>query len=763
MTPTTCKPARLPGAVRVALLAAALAGFAPISPAPAQDSQRGLIMLPESDGLALPDAPDAAFAPLLSEDRYDPARRGFDPDAYHGFTNWVTPLRLVDLQIRRDGTNARITGERRSVNFDLYVSAPSQHSQMQLVTQSSIDILPERSSMRVTVNGREIGVVGLGNFEGFAPATLDLPPDLLVSGRNRVSIEFVQGHRIFCGPEAAFDLWTDLDLSKSGLIVDHADTGIGADSFMMALAAQSASVQPVEIRGLDRLPDQAAAWRAALVQTFNQALLGDPVVFRFNDFWTVEQAARAFARVTVIPAAIGRVSYRLGGDGAQVMVLEIAPDTRPQDLLSQIPQLGPQAAAARAPIVQPEMNVPFSEFGIPTESFAQRYAARDYPFRLPDDWLVLTAAKARINFDYAYATDLPDDSMLLISVNGQSIRLLPLRDEGGQLITQFPIDFEARILQPGANTLRFEMMVPGDPADLPCPVASTPFLQISNTSSLFVPYSPSMAIPDMDLAFGALTPDSIRLNELTARSYSEQDILTLKAALARSQAGLRPATLHLISIDDLGSVPAAHHRADRRLLEEAVLNLPDLPAVDPANPFAALDDPFAARRQSGPGFVGSIRAAVSNGWASVNEGLRWVSNRIFPSSGDQLNQWLSTRKGQAILFHLDPERPEEIWMLRSPDSDIHLIAHSIAGARAYGGGPRGQVSILGHDGGWDNWIAPDRKPVLLEPLTVENFRYAMGNFVSARPIFYTILVLLLSLMSAVVALRLVISTREHKT
>jgi len=99
-------------------------------------------------------------------------------------------------------------------------------------------------------------------------------------------------------------------------------------------------------------------------------------------------------------------------------------------------------------------------------------------------------------------------------------------------------------------------------------------------------------------------------------------------------------------------------------------------------------------------------------------------------------------------------------MLRSPDSDITQIASSIAGARAYGRGPRGQVSILGHDGRWDNWIAPDRRPILLEPWSLQNFRTAMGNFVSARPIFYTFLMLFLALVSALVALRLVISTRE---
>ena len=722
----------------------------------------GLIVIPDAmpgDTLAGGVTSDVPF--ILSEDRYDPARRGFDPEAYHGFTQWVTPLRMSDLKFRRTGTNVRISGEREVVDFDLYVSAPSQHRQLQLVTQSSIDILPERSNMRVSVNGRELGLVRLGNFDGFAASTLDLPPDLLVSGRNKVQVEFTQGHRIFCGPEAAFDLWTDLDLSRTGLIVEHADTGIGAESFMMALAAQSASAQPVEIRGLDRLAAQSAEWRGALVNTFNQALLGDPVVFRFNDFWTVEPTARAFARVTVLPGAVGGISYRLGGDGAQVMVLEIAPDTRPEDLLAQIPQLAPQPASARAPMIQPEVETPFSAFDVPTETFTQRYAARHYPFRLPDDWLVLTAAKARINLDYAYATGLPENAMMLLSVNGQSIRLLPLRDEGGQMITQFPIDFEARILQPGTNTFSFELMVPGDPSDLPCPVSDRPFLQVSNTSTLFVPYSPSMAIPDMDLAFGALTPDSLRVNEMSTRAYSEADVLTLKAALARSQAGLRPGTLHLISIDDLASVPTAHHRADRRLLEETVLNLPQVTPTGSGDLFA--EDPFTRRRQTGSGLTGSLSAALSNGWNSVTEGLRWVSNRVFPSSGDQLNRWLAERRGQAILFHLDPERPDEIWMIRSPDSDIHVIAHSFAAARAYGAGPRGQVSILGYDGGWDNWIAPDRRPVLLEPWSFQNFRHAMGNFVSSRPIFYTILILILTLMSAVVALRLVISTREHKT
>jgi hypothetical protein len=717
------------------------------------NAQGGLILLPEQDagaGLVEEDA-------FLSSDRLDPTRRTATADnapAAPLAREWVSPLRLTDLQVQRNGALARVTGEREVVSFDLYVADPSRTQRLQLVTVSSINLLPERSFMRVMVNGVDVGRTFLDNFETPDRDEIILPPGMLRAGRNAVQIEFRQGHRIFCGPEASFDLWTDINLARSGLLLDNATSADGADGFMMGLAAQSAGLAPIEIRGIDALGAEATTWRRALVQRLNQSLVGAPVVFSFTDYWTLAQEGGAHARITILPAAQSRVSFRIGGDGARVLVLEIAQGTRPADLLDQIPQLEPQEQAARAPLLTPEAETTFADFGIETESFSQRYAIRNHPFRLPDDWLILTAEKARIYLDYAYARGLPPESMLLISVNGQAVRLLPLRGEGGAPIMRFPIDFEARIMQPGTNTLTFEMMVPGAPADLPCPSYDQPFLQIGESSSLFVPYSPPMSIPDMDLAFSALTPDSLRRNELSARAYSETDVLTLSAALARVRGDIRPSTLHLVSIDDLGSVPMAHHRADRKLLEDTVLLTPEYEALMAEQ--SAQTDPFAARRQQDRG----LTAALSNIQALVLDRVYWLRDRIFPSNGDQLNGWLAERRGQAVLFHLDPNRPDEIWMLRSADSDMTEIAASIASARAYGRGPRGQVAILGHDGRWDNWIAPDRRPVLLEAWSFENFRVAMGNFVSTRPIFYTFLMLFIALASALVALRLVISTRE---
>ncbi len=735
---------------------AALMLIAPAPPAMAQQSAgQGFILLPDDDGLTTPEITSA-----LQDDRFETARRtGEEADTSDPRLSerWVSPLRMIDMTYPQTGGIARVSGEREVVNFDLYTVSSQGQNVLRLTTVSGINNLPERSSMHLRVNGQDIGTRNLAHIEGFGSDEFVLPPDVLRAGRNRVQIEFRQHHRIFCGPEASFDLWTDIDLSRSGLVVARDGLETSPESFMMALAAQASGVRPVEIRGIEGLGQEEAIWRDFLVRRFNQVLTGAPIVFSFADYWTVQDSARAHARITVLPAAQSRISFRTGGDGAIVMALEIAQGTNPEELLAPLAQIEVAPQDPLAPTVLPESPTLFADFGIQTETFSQRYAIRSYPFRLPRDWLVLTAAKARINLDYAYAQGLPRGAMLLLHVNGTTVRLLPLRDEGGAPITAFPIDFEARLMHPGTNILTFELFVPGDPENLPCPTSDVPFLQISDTSTLHVPYSPSMSIPDMDLAFAALTPESLRVNEMSARAYSRADVTTLAAALARSRAMIRPSTLHLLSIEDLGSIPSAHHRADRRLLEDTVLLPHASDAPDMVAETNALHDPFHARRQESRG----ISLALSSGWQVVADQAQWLINRIFPRNGDQLNQWLAEQRGQAVLFQLDPARPDELWMLRGPDSDIHTIAHAIASARSYGGGPRGQVSVLDHQGYWQNWLAPDRRPTLLEPWSRDNFRYALGNFVSARPIFFTILMLGLATLSAFVALRLVISTREH--
>jgi hypothetical protein len=157
------------------------------------------------------------------------------------------------------------------------------------------------------------------------------------------------------------------------------------------------------------------------------------------------------------------------------------------------------------------------------------------------------------------------------------------------------------------------------------------------------------------------------------------------------------------------------------------------------------------------------RAALTAGWDWVESTLIGALRWMHPSSGIQLDDWLTHQRGQAILFQLDPLRPDQIWLLRAPNADAQSIAAALVAGRHGGEGPRGQVAVLGHDGRWSNWVAPDREPVLLEPITLGNMRHVLGNFVSAMPVRYVIGLFFLALISAVFALRLVVATREHST
>ena len=154
-------------------------------------------------------------------------------------------------------------------------------------------------------------------------------------------------------------------------------------------------------------------------------------------------------------------------------------------------------------------------------------------------------------------------------------------------------------------------------------------------------------------------------------------------------------------------------------------------------------------------------ALLSRGWEWLQQGFWRALDWLQPRSGLHLQNWLEEQDAQAILIQLDPARPNQLWMVRAPDSDVSAIASAFVAARTNAEGPRGQVSVLDRSGNWQSWVAPDRQPVLLESLSLGNIRHVVGNIVSAMPIRYVAGLFFLALVSALFALRLVIATREH--
>jgi hypothetical protein len=140
----------------------------------------------------------------------------------------------------------------------------------------------------------------------------------------------------------------------------------------------------------------------------------------------------------------------------------------------------------------------------------------------------------------------------------------------------------------------------------------------------------------------------------------------------------------------------------------------------------------------------------------------WVRRVVDPRPAAQLDLWLAEQRGQAILVQLDYERPGDLWLVRGPDSDAGSIAAALARARLTGQGPLGQVSVLGHDGAWHSWSAPDRRPVLLERVSVGNVRAVLGNYASAAPVWFALTMIVLVLIAAFSALSFTIRSRGNR-
>ena len=689
------------------------------------------------------------------ETRFDGFRRAGTSEAEQEAAHWIAPLRPARVSRNPSWPVLRFTGEYQRESFALHVADPGLSNVLRLASQSTVNVLPERSSATVRVNGTRVGSLRLGNLTGFDTQDLALPAGLLRAGRNEVEIEVLQHHRIFCGPDASWALWTDIDLSKSGLSVDLADIRPGPDSFLMGLAAQGVDPLGLEVRGTAHLEAQRTPWIRMLTAQLSNVMGGQPLTYRFSDYWnSVAQERPARARVSFIPGVRNQIGYRTGADGAQVMVIEYIPGAAPTDLDALGANLAALPKPERPPRVEVGREVALAEIGFQTERYSQRYAYREFSFRLPDNWLILTAAKARLRLDYIYTEGLPRGSVLILMVNGEPVRMLPLWDEPNRYFEGFPIDFEARLLNAGNNIIGWELLIPGDPPDMPCSGTRGEVLEIGQNSTLSVPYSPSMYMADMGLAFSALTPDSLRRNDLTHRGFSDEDQIVLSAALSRAAAEFGPGVLHLMALDDMGSIPAGGYSVDRRVLEEVLLSHPDAEVKDADTP--ARPDPFRFIDESR-----GYRGALFAWWDWFADHAMTFSQWLFPRSQDQLNEWLAEQSGKAVFLQLDHHRPEHVWMLRSPDADIDRIASAIMVARTHGQGPRGQVSVLDHDGEWHNWLAPDRRPIMLEPWSLSNFRPAMGNVVSANPIMLTIMLFSFAVLSAFLALKLVISTREH--
>ncbi|WP_020038799.1 cellulose biosynthesis cyclic di-GMP-binding regulatory protein BcsB [Salipiger mucosus] len=721
--------------------------------------REGTAQLIELDDL--PDVPDAATVapsePGVAPTVQQHGNRGVaGSDAGPTTQPIMLPLRPTRPQISTDRVSYRIQGQFETAEFALILPSVPGGATLAMASQSSIDVLPERSEIGVSVNGTFIGTLVPDNFDAARTDRLQVPDGVLRTGRNLVTLEVRHVHRVFCGPDAAFSVWTDILLSGSGVEVMPNELGTDPLGFLSAVAAELGRGRAVTIRTSGR--EFPIADAAPVIARVGDIFDGLPPDIDFAQYYTAVDGPAQLARVTVLPS--GRTDpdlpqFRRGGDGAIVLLANAGryADTGAL-LLGALPR---GADKAETPRLEPGAPQSLEELGAPQIEGRGRYINKAVSFRLPRNWLLLASQRAELLLDYWFDSDLPEGSLLLVKVNGTTVRLLPLDEAASadRALDTLRIPFPANTLRPGVNQLSFEALVPGDPPDEACVPRSSPIFRVDGTTQLHVPPSPAMSMPDIHRVFENIRPEGIGMSDAAQGTLSLGILPQLAAIYATGDSGDRDETANHARLtvgvpSDLTSMTGDVVGGNNSRLREVLLTRVSekTEAVDP--------------------------------WERVNEGRWWrvfhdldrareLPARlrewfvaIWQGPESSLETWLQGQAAEAMLIQPDTNAPQDVWLIVRPNVDPRPVVAALALLHGQYGGPNGQVSLFSSDAGWTSWHSSSRPLRLHEPLTLANARAVVGNYVTITPGRYVLPLLSLALFSSVIAMGIMLLSRRRR-
>lgn len=711
------------------------------------------------DDIAVPKEPEigrpdivAPILPMVETHQHD---RGDAAAPVPSDTRTLVPLRARRPQVTHSEYH-RMQGQFDRAEFMLFMPRDVGAATLKLTTRSAINILPERSRIEVYVNDTSVGMLIPDHFDADRADEIDVPDGLFVPGPNRVTLVARQVHRVFCGPEAAFSLWTDLALSASGVEVTLDQFSLDAHGFLSATAAQLARSEPYSIRisGADFSLTDAASLIARVQDVFG----GTPPRIEFEDYYSVSPTLPQFARATALPpdhVLLAGPEFRRGGDGAVVLLVNSGQYSEVEGLLSRaLDAVGMDDAP---PKVVPGTFTTLASLGEALIDGQGRYFRAEIPFRLPHDWLLLASQKATLNLDYRFDNQLPAGALLLVKINGQTIRLLPMdeEDQAGRPLPTLRIPFAANLLKPGVNRLDFEALVPGNPPNRACELRENPIFQILGTTGIYVPPSPAMSLPSIDKVLDELGTDDIQMSDAARATIAIGMLPQLSAvyvsASSPDEIEPRPNNFDLTVgvVSDLSALTGDVVAENLTDLQSVLLTTTDR-AQPQLDPWSNVD--------TRSWFNLTVDADRSTGVPGlVLRGLEAMWHGPEPALAD----WLEGRAADAILLQPDMKNPGDVWLILRSKMDPAPVIASLSVAHREFDSPYGQVSIFSSDTGWSSWNSPDRPLHLHQPLTPWNISAVVGNYVTIKPKRYVIALLLLTLCSAVVAMGIIITTRRR--
>ncbi|AWN53352.1 cellulose biosynthesis cyclic di-GMP-binding regulatory protein BcsB [Methylobacterium sp. 17Sr1-1] len=371
----------------------------------------------------------------------------------------------------------RLWGETGTVTWPLFVTAAEARAGgvFQLGYLSAVSVLPEASTLRVGLNGAEIGRAAIDGVHGLRRESVTIPPGALRPGFNAVTVAVDQRHRVDCTVAATYELWTQIDPDTTGLVA--AGEGVADLADLAAIRPGPEGAVPIRlIQTGERLSERrvegllAGAQALALAGRFAQPLVSFAPAPESGDGLALAVAPAAELARSLDIASLGPVT------GPRLALLPGRPDRRPvvvvtgpgeAEVAAALAQLG--ALAAAAPQGTPEglaalrdrdgrriaggESLTLADLGLLDAVIGGRTHRLTLDLALPHDFLAADYAKIALDLDATYPAGLAPGAQVSVSINGEAAGSVPLGKAGGETLSRRTVFLPLRLLRPGLNRI----------------------------------------------------------------------------------------------------------------------------------------------------------------------------------------------------------------------------------------------------------------------------------------------------------------------
>ena len=399
-------------------------------------------------------------------------------------------------------------GENASGRWSVYLSpAEAARTQsFQLAMLNAVVVLPERSSLKLIVNGRVLSTAPVRSSDKLNIAMVKIPPGVLTPGANDVQVRVALAHRVDCSVKATYELWALLDPTKTGFVLDGASASYpihslddlaaepaGEDGAMHIHVRLPVDADPVAIGRAGRFVN-AVVRRAGLLRPVvdvgpevGQGAGLDLVLVEAGAAETLVRDLRVLDRENGVTIARDPTTNRLvvvlsGADDAEI-------DEQIANLEAATPKTRPSPGGADGVAIPSGGRMTFAELGLATDNFEGRRFLSSANVTLPSDFFSADNDRARLLLDGVRSGGLDPDSQLVFRVNGTIASSLRLASGAVQEFNHKIVELPLRFFHPGHNEIAIEGVLPS-PADRQCDVASSAResrLSIAGTSELQFP------------------------------------------------------------------------------------------------------------------------------------------------------------------------------------------------------------------------------------------------------------------------------------